>query len=69
MNFASTQKLSWDQWHRRYGHHSMGALELLKREKMVKGLTINESLIPSQSCKACIQAKQTHQPFPKEAKN
>ena len=31
-NLASTQKLSWDQWHQRYGHLSMGALEKLKKQ-------------------------------------
>ena len=69
VNLASTQKLSWDQWHQRYGHLSMGALEKLKKQEMVKGLMIDESSIPSQSCEACIQAKQAHQPFPQEAKN
>ena len=59
-NLASTQKLSWDQWHLRYGHLSMSTLEKLRNQEMVKGLTIDESLIPSQSCKACIQAKQAH---------
>ena len=39
-NLALTQKLSWDQWHRRYGHLSMGALEKLKKQEMVKGLMI-----------------------------
>ena len=47
----------------------MGALEKLNKEKLVKGLMINESSIPSWSCEACIQAKQAHQPFPKEAEN
>lgn len=46
-NFASTQKLSWDQWHHRYGHLLVGALETLKKQKLVKGLVIDESLIPS----------------------
>ena len=59
-NLALTQKLSWGQWHQRYGHLSMGMLETLEKEKLVKGLMINKSLIPSQSCKACIQAKQAH---------
>lgn len=66
-NLASTQKLSWDQWHWRYGHLSMGVLEKLKKQEMVKGLMVDESLIPSQSCEACIQARQAHWPFPKEA--
>jgi transposase InsO family protein len=68
-NLATTQKLSWDQWHRRFGHLSMGALEKLNKEKLVKGLMIDESSIPSRSCEACIQAKQAHRPFPKEAEN
>src|SRR5882757_3808003 len=28
-NYASTEKLTWDQWHRRYGHISISALQLL----------------------------------------
>ena len=68
-SLATIQKLSWDQWHRRYGHLSMGAPERLNKENLVKGLVINESSIPSRSCEACIQAKQAHRPFPKEAKN
>ena len=36
---------------------------------MVNGLAINQSFIPSKTCDACIKAKQTHRPFPVEAKN
>ena len=36
---------------------------------MVDALKIDESTFPSESCEACIQAKQAHKPFPQEAKN
>ena len=62
-NYASTEKLSWDQWHRHYGHISISVLQTLKQEKLVYGLNIDQFLIPSRSCKACIKAKQTHWPF------
>ena len=35
---------------------------------MVEGFAINQSLIPSITCEACIQAKQSQKPYPKEAK-
>ena len=68
-NLAKTQKLTWDQWHARFGHLSISALDRLKREGLVDGLEIDESSIPSRSCDSCIQAKQAHKPFPKEAEN
>lgn len=33
------------------------------------GLLIDKSTIPSHTCEACIQAKQAHRAFPKEAEN
>jgi transposase InsO family protein len=68
-NYASTEKLTWDQWHRRYGHISISAIQTLERENMVEGLTIDQSSIPSKTCDACIAAKQTHRQFPQEAEN
>jgi hypothetical protein len=68
-NYAASQKLSWDQWHRRFGHISITSLERLDREKMVNGMSIDYASIPSKSCEACIQAKQAHKPFPNEAEN
>lgn len=62
-------KLSWDQWHRRFGHISIKALERLDAEGLVHGLEIDQSTIPSINCEACIQAKQAHKPFPKEAEH
>jgi hypothetical protein len=36
---------------------------------MVDGLFIDQSLIASKSCDACIQAKQTRKSYPQEAKH
>ena len=36
---------------------------------MVEGFAINQSSIPSIMCRACIQAKQSWKPYPKEAEN
>ena len=68
-HYASQLKLSWDQWHRRYGHISTSSLERLIKEGMVNGILINQTTSPSKSCEACIEAKQAHKPFPKEAEN
>jgi Integrase core domain/GAG-pre-integrase domain len=66
-NLAAPKKLSWDAWHRLYGHIGMSSLETLKQKELVDGLEIDESTVPSRSCEACIQAKQHVKPFPKEA--
>ena len=68
-NYASTKKLAWDQWHQRYRHISISALQTLEKEKMVNGLSIDQSLIPSKTCDTCTEAKQVHQQFPQEAEN
>lgn len=68
-NYASANKLSWDQWHRRCGHISMTSLQRLITENMVDGLDVNQSSIPSKTCESCIQAKFSCRAFPKEAEN
>src|SRR5271163_1165033 len=68
-NYASTEKLSWDQWHRSYSHISISALQTLEKEKLVNGLSSDQSSSPSKTCDACIEAKQVHQPFPQESEN
>ena len=67
--YASSPKLSWDQWDRRYGHILMTTLNRISKGGIVDGLSIDQSTIPSNTCEACIQAKQAHKPFPKEAEN
>ena len=67
--YVATPKLSWDQWHRRYGHIAPTTLNQISKEGIVDGLSIDQSTTPSNTCEACIQAKQAHKPFPKEAQN
>jgi transposase InsO family protein len=66
---TTSRKLSWDQWHKYYGHIGISSLQKLHKENLVNGLEIDENSTPSQTCEACIQAKQTTQSFPKEAEN
>jgi transposase InsO family protein len=68
-NLTTPTKLTWDQWHQRYGHIGMTAIRQLEREGLVSGLEIDQSSIPSPTCEACIQAKQAHRPYPREAEN
>ena len=68
-NYVAIPKLSWDQWHRCFRHISISALEHLDQENMVDGLFIDQSLIASKSCDACIQAKQAWKSYPQEAKH
>ena len=69
-NYANTtQKRTWDQWHKNFGHIAVPSLERLYQEKMVDGMAVDESSIPSKSCEACIQAKQAHKSFPQEAEH
>ena len=60
---------TWDPWHRCFRHISISGLEWLKWEGLVTGLTVGDTLITSPTCESCIQAKQAHQPFSKEAKH
>jgi len=68
-NYAASNKLTWDQWHRLYGHITISSLEQLDRDKMVDGMAVDHASIASRSCKACIKAKHAHAPFPKEAEH
>jgi len=66
-NLAASKAPTWDQWHRCFGHISISGLERLKRKGLVTGLTVDDTSIASPTCESCIQAKQAHRPFPKEA--
>jgi hypothetical protein len=63
------QKATWGEWHRRYGHLAISGIKQRRSKNMVTGLDVEESSIPSPTCKACIQAKFHVRPFPKEAEN
>ncbi|KIJ42164.1 hypothetical protein M422DRAFT_81072, partial [Sphaerobolus stellatus SS14] len=69
VNIATALKPSWDEWHRRYGHISINALDTLKRNRLVNGFTIDEASIPLRSCESCIKSKLAHRRFPPEAQN
>ena len=69
INYASSKRLTWDQWHRRYGHIAIGALRQLDREELVTSLNIDHASIPSPMLTACIPGKQHHKPFPAEAEH
>jgi len=55
---APTFRAYRDQWSR-----------TAEKEGLVTGLTIDDTSIASLTCESCIQAKQAHQPFPKEAEH
>jgi transposase InsO family protein len=63
---AGDESISWDEWHRRFGHVAVSALKKLKNENMVNGLTVDLDSEPTE-CEACIQSKLSHRPFPAEA--
>ena len=68
-NFALATKMTWEHWHQRFRHISQKSLENLAKNRMVEGFTIDQLLMPSITCEACIQAKQSQKPYPKEAEN
>jgi len=62
----TTTPQTWESWHRRYGHISISGLQTVLNKNLVDGFTVDrDSQI--HDCVACIQAKQTHKPFPKKA--
>jgi hypothetical protein len=67
-NAIEKKKVDWNEWHRRYGHIAISALEKLKKNSLVMGLDVDTSSVPS-TCEACIVSKITTRPFPKEAKS
>jgi len=64
---AESNAKSWDEWHRQYGHLAYSAIRALRDKEMVSGLIIDENSTPQETCEACIQAKITRRPFPKES--
>ncbi|GBE86810.1 hypothetical protein SCP_1000520 [Sparassis crispa] len=68
-NIAHDDSDSWESWHRRYGHLGFTGLEKLYKENLVEGLTVDENSMPLTQCEACIQAKQAHCAYPKEAED
>src|SRR6266481_3257334 len=59
---------TWDEWHRTLGHISIGAIKTLKNNNLVEGMDIDKNKESTQ-CTACIQGRQTAEPFPKRAED
>ena len=65
--FAAAAR-TWDAWHRILGHISIGAVKTLKNNNLVTGMEVDRNKEPTQ-CTACIQGRQTVEPFPKRAED
>ena len=65
--FAATAR-TWDEWHRTLGHISIGAIKTLENNNLVEGMEVDRNKESTQ-CAACIQGRQTVEPFPKRAKD
>jgi GAG-pre-integrase domain len=65
---TETHQHTWDEWHCKYGHVSATGLEWLLADKLVDGFEVDKTSTMG-DCDACIQAKQSHMPFPKKAKS
>ena len=63
-SFTKQPESTWLQWHKRFGHIAVSGLQHLRRRNLVEGFNVDESS-ELRDCEACIQAKQTHIPFPK----
>ena len=59
-------KESWQSWHKKFRHIGLDRLKHLYQRDLVQGLNVDKHL-PVFDCTMCIQAKQAHVPFPKEA--
>jgi GAG-pre-integrase domain len=60
----STQShaLTWEAWHRHFGHVSYNGLAKLHTQNLVDGFTVDMDS-PKPECPACIAAKQSEKPF------
>ena len=59
---TQTQALTWEAWHRRFGHVSYTGLGKLHSQKLVDGFTL-DTRSPKPDCPACIAAKHSEKPF------
>jgi GAG-pre-integrase domain len=58
--------LSWETWHRQFGHVGYSGLQKLLDKKLVDGFNVNECTIKL-DCVACTEAKQHIELFPKRS--
>jgi hypothetical protein len=55
------EKLSWNQWHTRYGHISFSGLQKTHQMGLVNNFSVDTTTIPS-DCSTCAKAKLTRTP-------
>jgi GAG-pre-integrase domain len=58
--------LSWEMWHRQFGHVEYSGLQKLLDKKLVDGFNVNEWTIKP-DCVPCTEAKQHIEPSPKKS--
>src|SRR5271155_97140 len=56
--------LSWETWHRRFGHIAYSGLRKLLDKKLVDGFNVDKDS-PMPDCVACTESKQHIESFPK----
>lgn len=59
---TSEQLLTWETWHKRYGHLGLSSIQTLLEKNLVTGLKLDPQS-PKYECAACTQAKQHVTPF------
>ena len=59
---TQTQTLTWETWHRRFGHVSYTGLGKLHSQNLVDGFILDVGS-PKPDCSACTAAKQSIKPF------
>ena len=66
---SPAQVSDYELWHRRFGHISLSRLKSLVEHKMVSDISLPS--VPTAGsapiCPACMDGKQTHDPFPQNA--
>ena len=61
------QKPTYDQWHQILTHMGMKAVIAMKKQGLVLGMEVDESVPPSDQCEDCVRGKQMVAPYPKRS--
>ena len=65
-HIASTQSLSLEQWHCRFGHLNHTYIDQLIKDNLVEGMNCSTGKV-NRECEACTQGKMHRLPFPKKS--
>jgi len=60
---------TWQSWHRRFGHVGVSGLQRMLNKNLVTGMMVDKNDSLKIECTACIQAKQAHNPFPRQSEH